>query len=108
MSARLLVRPSDWCHSFSLKGRPRCSSPRTVSQTTSARKILKRLMLVTLPLSLFSQALHAQLTAEPSIRGQDRYFTVRDSIEMSRFDRTWRSPDVSPDKRHFSVVTSRG
>jgi dipeptidyl aminopeptidase/acylaminoacyl peptidase len=37
-----------------------------------------------------------------------RYFTVRDSIEMSRFDTSDGAPLFSPDKRFFSVVTSRG
>lgn len=37
-----------------------------------------------------------------------RYFTVRDSIEMSRFDTTEGGPLFSPDHEFFSVVTSRG
>jgi dipeptidyl aminopeptidase/acylaminoacyl peptidase len=36
------------------------------------------------------------------------YFTVRDSIEMSRFDTTDGGPVFSPDKEFFFVVTSRG
>jgi dipeptidyl aminopeptidase/acylaminoacyl peptidase len=39
---------------------------------------------------------------------QDRYFTVRDSIEMARFDRTAPRIEFSPDKHYFAVVTSRG
>lgn len=37
-----------------------------------------------------------------------RYFTVPDSIEMSRFDTTEAGPLFSPDHEFFSVVTSRG
>jgi dipeptidyl aminopeptidase/acylaminoacyl peptidase len=37
-----------------------------------------------------------------------RYFTVRDSIEMSRFDTIEGGPLVSPDHQYFSIVTSRG
>jgi len=37
-----------------------------------------------------------------------RYFTVRDSIEMTRFERSGGEPKFSPDKKYFAVVTSRG
>ena len=37
-----------------------------------------------------------------------RYFSVRDSIRMSRFDVPNGEPLFSPDKRFFSIVTSRG
>src|SRR5580704_6636842 len=36
------------------------------------------------------------------------YFTVKDSIEMARFERGGGEPEFSPDKRYFAVVTSRG
>jgi hypothetical protein len=44
---------------------------------------------------------------------EDRRFTVRDSIEMVTFSEPPRyvpgaSPPVSPDGKHFAVVTSRG
>lgn len=35
-------------------------------------------------------------------------FTVKDSIEMARFERTGGGPLFSPDKKYFVVVTSRG
>jgi dipeptidyl aminopeptidase/acylaminoacyl peptidase len=38
----------------------------------------------------------------------DHYFTVRDSIEMARFEREGGEPSFSPDKKYFAVVTSRG
>src|SRR5258708_5533568 len=37
-----------------------------------------------------------------------RYFTVRDSIEMARFERTGGEPKFSPDRKYFTMVTSRG
>jgi len=37
-----------------------------------------------------------------------RYFTVRDSIEMTRFDRIGPKASFSPNKRFFAIVTSRG
>ncbi len=37
-----------------------------------------------------------------------RRFTVKDSIEMSRFGRSGGDPLFSPDRKHFVVVTSRG
>ena len=37
-----------------------------------------------------------------------RFFSVRDSIEMSRFDTTDGGPLFSPDDKFFVVVTSRG
>jgi len=43
-----------------------------------------------------------------SIFAQDRVFTVRDSIEMARFDRDNPTIEFSPDNRFFAVVTSRG
>ena len=39
---------------------------------------------------------------------QGRYFTVRDSIEMARFDRANPHAEFSPDKKYFAIVTSRG
>jgi dipeptidyl aminopeptidase/acylaminoacyl peptidase len=38
----------------------------------------------------------------------DPYFTVTDSIEMTRFEGEGGEPIFSPDKRYFAVVTSRG
>ena len=53
--------------------------------------------------------LSAQMVGEdPSNQARHRYFTVSDSIEMSRFDRERGDPIFSPDKRYFAVVTSRG
>lgn len=37
-----------------------------------------------------------------------KYFTVRDSIEMSRFDPVDTAPVISPNGRYAAVVTSRG
>jgi dipeptidyl aminopeptidase/acylaminoacyl peptidase len=45
---------------------------------------------------------------EAFARRQDLYFTVRDSIEMARFQRRGGEPSFSPDKKYFAVVTSRG
>jgi len=60
-------------------------------------------------MTLPSRELHAQLNlTQSSTQGRGRYFTVKDSIEMSRFDRAWRAPEVSPDKQYFSVVTTSG
>lgn len=44
---------------------------------------------------------------ERSSNASRRYFTVRDSIEMSRFERGGK-PIFSPDGKYFAVVTSRG
>lgn len=54
------------------------------------------------------EGLAHQSAAENAHPGSHRYFTVRDSIEMSRFDTTEGGPLFSPDHKLFSVVTSRG
>jgi len=38
----------------------------------------------------------------------EHYFTVRDSIEMARFERAGGEPKFSPDRKYVAVVTSRG
>ena len=43
-----------------------------------------------------------------NVRAQEHTFTVRDSIEMVRFDRVDPKIEFSPDDRFFAVVTSRG
>jgi dipeptidyl aminopeptidase/acylaminoacyl peptidase len=47
-----------------------------------------------------------QLTTFNQVR--TRHFTVRDSIEMARFERTGGEPRFSPDRKYIAVVTSRG
>lgn len=37
-----------------------------------------------------------------------RYFTVKDSIEMARFERNYGEPKLSPDGKYVAAVTSRG
>jgi len=57
-----------------------------------------------------SLCLEAQTKRVPqasSSQAPVRYFTVRDSIEMARFERGGE-PIFSPDGMHFAVVTSRG
>lgn len=55
-------------------------------------------------------SLEAQTKPEPrgsSGQASFDYFTVRDSIEMARFER-YGEPIFSPDGKYFAVVTSRG
>jgi dipeptidyl aminopeptidase/acylaminoacyl peptidase len=64
-------------------------------------------------LTLAACSVDGQLNAhtprrEPFTQRQDAYFTVKDSIEMSRFERGDGGPSFSPDKKYFAVVTSRG
>lgn len=55
-----------------------------------------------------SEALDKGAQRQISNERPPRYFTVRDSIEMSRFDTMEGEPHFSPDKKLFFVVTSRG
>ena len=60
---------------------------------------------------LSTLSLQAALWAQHSsavVGSPDRYFSVKDSIEMSRFDTSDGGPWFSPNKRLVSVVTSRG
>ena len=54
------------------------------------------------------QALAQGFATEISNQRPSRYFTVKDSIEMSRFGTMDSEPLFSPDNRFFSIVTSRG
>jgi dipeptidyl aminopeptidase/acylaminoacyl peptidase len=44
----------------------------------------------------------------PSAETPDHSFTVKQSIQLTRFERTGAAPQFSPDGRYFAVVTSRG
>lgn len=59
-----------------------------------------------LGVTLCAKAQSASQRTESSDSERHRYFTVRDSIEMSRFERGGK-PIFSPDKKYFAVVTSR-
>lgn len=59
-------------------------------------------------LSSIRQGLAAPPSRNPSSQTGTRRFTVRDSIEMSRFGRVDYEPIFSPDGRYAAVVTSRG
>jgi dipeptidyl aminopeptidase/acylaminoacyl peptidase len=79
---------------------------------SSQRRILRRrilpattLMALLLPLSGHIQA---QERSEGPFELGGRYFTVRDSIEMARFERTGDEAEFSPDGKYVAVVTSRG
>jgi len=49
-------------------------------------------------------------SASPARRPQTTkaIFTVKDSIEMARFERGRNEVDFSPDRKYFAVVTTRG
>src|SRR6266478_6628979 len=59
-------------------------------------------------LVLNGQVREQPATRDPLGRSGGRHFTVRDSIEMARFERSGGEPKFSPDKKYFAVVTSRG
>ena len=67
------------------------------------------LLRVLAPLVFFFPCAHAQgeiPQRERSATAVDHTFSVRQSIEMVRFERTDAAPQFSPDGRYFSVVTS--
>src|SRR6266404_7396973 len=51
-----------------------------------------------------SEALDKHAPSQIPTQRPPRYFTVRDSIQMSRFDTTEGEPHFSPAKKLFSVV----
>jgi dipeptidyl aminopeptidase/acylaminoacyl peptidase len=65
---------------------------------------------VGLPIMVLAGRPPKQLTTQNSSSHVDtkHYFTVRDSIEMAKFERTGGQPKLSPDGRYFAMVTSRG
>ena len=59
-------------------------------------------------LLLFHGEQGQRLTRESASQSSGRHFTVKDSIEMARFERGGGEPVLSPDKKYFATVTSRG
>ena len=58
---------------------------------------------------IFNGPLQEQVPAHESpSQSSGPHFTVKDSIEMARFERGSGEPEFSPDKKYFAVVTSRG